>query len=89
MSCPVLAGTWTIASHCGASLVGSTVNVQQTGCDISTVFSGSPLSGPVERDGSFVLAGTVSGTQVNCTGKASAKLITESCTGNCQVSLTR
>jgi hypothetical protein len=26
---------------------------------------------------------------VTCKGKASAKLITESCTGNCQVSLAR
>jgi hypothetical protein len=89
LSCPALSGSWTIASHCGAALVGTTVNVQQTGCDISTVFSGSPLAGPVAQDGSFTLAGTVSSTQVTCQGKASTKLITESCTGNCQVSLTR
>jgi hypothetical protein len=89
MACPALSGTWTIASHCGAALVGMTVNVQQTDCNISTVFSGSPLSGPVQQDGSFELAGTVAGTQVTCKGKASAKLITETCTGNCQVSLTR
>lgn len=88
-ACPALSGTWTIASHCGAALVGTTVNVQQSECDISTVFGGSPLSGPVQQDGSFELAGTVSGTQVTCKGKATAKLITETCTGNCQVSLTR
>jgi hypothetical protein len=89
MACPSLSGTWTIASHCGVDLVGTTVNVQQTDCNISTMFAGSPLSGPVVQDGSFELVGTVSGTPVTCKGKATDKLIKETCTGSCQVSLTR
>jgi hypothetical protein len=88
-SCPNLAGTWTIASHCGTSLVGMSVAVAQDTCAISTGGAFAGLSGDVASDGSFMLAGTVSGMSVSCTGTATATRIDETCTGNCSVTLTR
>jgi polyisoprenoid-binding protein YceI len=87
-ACPVLAGSWTIASHCSSSLVGMEVVVMQSGCALTTSGTFSGFSGTVAHDGSLAIAGTVSGTSVMCTGSATAQHWTQSCTGNCAVTLT-
>lgn len=87
--CPQLAGTWTIASHCSAALVGMTVPVTQKACVVSTEGAFPGLSGAVDALGRFTLSGTIGGTQVTCSGSATASTLTESCTGNCNVTLSR
>lgn len=89
MTCPNLAGEWTIEAHCGASLVGMTVPVTQVGCDITTGGTFSGFTGSVAVDGAFTLGGEANGTQVNCTGTATASTITQSCTGDCDVVLSK
>lgn len=88
-ACLELSGTWTIASHCGAALVGTQVTVTQVGCSVTTAGSFPGFTGDVMHDGSFDLHGTASGMDVACTGTATAQLLTEMCTGNCAVTLTR
>jgi len=87
--CEQLAGIWTISEHCGAALIGMQVTVTQTACAIATQGAFAGFTGEVKRDGSFSMSGTSNGTAVSCTGTATAKRISESCTGNCQVALTR
>ena len=88
-ACPVLAGNWTIATHCSAALVGMQVAVMQSGCALTTNGTFAGFSGSVAANGSLTIAGTVSGTSVMCTGSATAQHWTQSCTGNCEVTLTR
>lgn len=88
-SCEQLAGTWTITEHCGAALKGSTVTVTQTQCSITTQGAFPGFTGEVKPDGSFNLSGTANGMNVSCTGTAQAKRISETCTGDCQVVLSR
>jgi hypothetical protein len=89
-ACPVLSGTWRIASHCSAAFVGMSVQLTQTDCAIS-VAGPLPglLSGSVEADGTFTLSGAVTGATLSCTGTASATSITQTCTGACSVSFER
>lgn len=86
--CPMLSGTWTIASHCNSALVGMEVIVMQTSCSLTTNGTFAGFSGTVAHDGSLSIAGTVSGTSVMCTGNATAQHWTQNCTGNCAVTLT-
>lgn len=88
-ACLELAGTWTIQSHCNAALKGMTVPVSQAGCVISTAGAFAGLSGPLDKLGHFELSGTIGGTQVTCSGTATSELLTQSCTGNCNVTLAR
>ena len=88
-ACPVLAGTWTIATHCSAAFVGMTVSVVQSGCSLTTSGTFSGFSGTVAQDGSLTIAGAVSGTSVMCTGNATAQHWTQNCTGSCAVTFTR
>ncbi|MDB4976477.1 MAG: hypothetical protein JWN48_4818 [Myxococcaceae bacterium] len=88
-ACLDLAGTWTIASHCDAALVGTAVPVTQRLCVITTGGMFAGLSGPVAQSGTFALRGTISGTTVSCMGTASDKQLSETCTGDCAVTLTR
>lgn len=87
--CEQLAGTWTITQHCSAALNGTQVTVTQEACTITTEGAFPGFTGEVKRDGSFNMNGTSNGVAVSCTGMATAKRITESCTGNCEVVLTR
>jgi hypothetical protein len=87
--CPDLAGTWTITSHCSAALVGTTVMVTQSDCTLTTSGAFPGFTGEVQNDGSLALSGTSSGMSVSCMGVASNKTLTESCSGNCNVTLTR
>lgn len=87
--CADLAGTWTISSHCSSALVGTTVMVTQSNCTLTTSGAFPGFTGEIESDGSLALSGTASGMSVSCMGMASSKTLTESCTGNCNVTLTR
>jgi hypothetical protein len=88
-ACPQLAGIWTIAKHCGSSLIGSQITITQTGCSVTTNGAFPGFTGRVEDDGSFELSGTSQGTSVSCTGTAGPHQISEQCTGDCAVTLTR
>ena len=88
-SCPVIAGTFTIQKHCSAALIGTTIAVEQTACDFTTTGAFPGFHGTLDREGKFTMVGTSNGTEVSCTGTASADRIDESCTGSCQVTLTR
>jgi hypothetical protein len=87
--CPDFSGTWTIASHCGASLVGMQVTVTQSACKLTTGGSFPGFTGTVKTDGSFDLSGTSNGMSVSCTGMGTSHSLMESCTGNCNVTMTR
>lgn len=88
-ACPLLAGTWTIANHCSAALIGMEVAVMQSGCSLTTNGTFAGFTGTLAQDGSLTIAGNVSGTSVMCTGTATTQHWTQSCTGNCAVTLTR
>lgn len=88
-ACPTLAGSWTIANHCSAALVGMEVVVMQSGCALTTGGTFAGFTGTVAQDGSLTIAGTVSGTNVMCTGSATAQHWQQSCTGSCAVTLSR
>jgi len=89
-ACPNLAGTWTISEHCGgAPLIGMTVPVTQSGCVITTGGTFAGFTGTVGNDGAFTLDGVANGTSVSCTGTATTTTITEDCTGDCHVVMTK
>ena len=84
--CPNLAGSWKVTKHCQSVLVGSTVEVTQTGCTASVPSYG--FSGTVGANGEL----NFSGSNGSCTGSASANTIDEQCTvlnQPCTVQLTR
>ena len=88
-SCADISGNWVIRSHCGAALVGMSVTVTQTGCSITTSGSFPGFTGTLKSDGKFSMSGTASGMSVSCEGTATAQQISETCTGNCSVTLGR
>lgn len=89
-SCPNVAGNWTIDEHCGgAPLIGMRVPVTQSGCDFTTGGAFAGFTGSVDGNGDFSMSGVASGQTVTCTGTATPTLITESCTGNCDVVLSQ
>ena len=84
-ACPNVSGTWTVATHCDASLVGQTFTVTQNDCALTFGAPFNGFSGTLTTDGKI----TVTGPQ-SCTGTASATAITMSCTpGTCTVTLAR
>ncbi|HWA77916.1 MAG TPA: hypothetical protein VG937_36530 [Polyangiaceae bacterium] len=86
--CPNVAGSWKVTMHCQSSLVGTTVQVSQSGCSFTDETYG--FTGTLQSNGTLtVSSGAASAT---CTGTASASAITENCTvagQPCNVSLTR
>lgn len=86
-TCPNLAGNWTIAEHCSADFIGTTQTITQTGCAFGSS-SGSART-TVNADGSFSLSDTYMGNAFECTGTATATRITQVCTGDCNVVLTK
>jgi hypothetical protein len=88
-ACLDVSGTWTIASHCGSALVGMPIMVTQSACMFTTSGAFPGFTGTLQPDGSFTLAGNASGTSVSCTGTATDHTLTQTCTGNCNVTLTR
>lgn len=87
--CVDISGTWLIRAHCGAALVGMSVGITQSGCSFTTSGSFPGFSGTLDADGKFDLSGTANGMNVTCQGTATAQQITQSCTGNCNVTLGR
>jgi hypothetical protein len=88
-ACLDLSGTWSVASHCSTALVGMQIAVSQTACTFTTGFPFPGFTGHVQADGRIDLSGSASGMDVTCTGMTTGKQLTESCTGNCNVTLTR
>ena len=89
-ACPNLAGSWTITEHCGgAPLIGMTVPVTQNGCDFTTAGAFPGFVGTITADGNITFSGVANGTTIDCTGTATETRITETCTGNCDVVLTK
>jgi len=83
-ACPNVTGTWTVAAHCDASLVGQHATVMQNNCTLSFAPPFDGFTGTVTADGKITLSGPQS-----CTGTVAAA-ISLSCTpGTCTVSLTR
>jgi hypothetical protein len=84
-ACPNLAGTWTVAAHCDASLIGQNATVMQSNCSLSFASPFDGFTGTVAADGKITLAGPQS-----CTGTAATGTLSLSCTpGTCIVTLTR
>jgi hypothetical protein len=78
-ACINIAGAWTVRTHCVPTLVGSTVQVTQTGCMFTEMTTG--ISGTLDQNGNFTASGMVPGLgTANCTGTATATMITENCT---------
>jgi hypothetical protein len=84
-ACPSVAGTWKVATHCDASLVGQSAVITQTGCALTFAPPFDKFTGTVASDGKLTLSGPQS-----CVGTAGANSISMSCTpGTCSVTLTR
>lgn len=89
-ACPNLAGTWTIDQHCGgASVIGMTVPLTQSGCTFTTGGTFAGFTGTVTDDGTLTFSGVANGSTIDCTGTATPTTITETCTGDCNVVLTK
>lgn len=89
-ACPNLAGTWTIDEHCGgAPLIGMSVPVTQAGCEFTTSGPFAGFTGTVDEDGAFTMSGVANGATITCTGTATTTLLTQSCTGDCDVVLSK
>ena len=88
-SCPSADGTWTVASHCESSLVGTTITISQNGCSFTDQDFG--FTGTIGADGSFTSTGTPpGGDMLTCTGTVSGSTMSQTCTpGDCAVTLTR
>lgn len=89
-SCPNIAGTWLIASHCDQSFVGDDISITQSGCNFQDQAFG--FSGSIGANGSFTASSTLGGESATCTGNATANSIVQNCTvlgGSCSVSLSR
>ena len=89
-SCPNLAGTWTISSHCDTSFVGDPVSVGQSGCRFTDQTFG--FSGTLDASGAFTATTMLGGQLTTCTGTATASTIAQTCSvlgGTCSMSLVR
>jgi len=86
-SCPNLAGTWTITEHCSAEFVGMTQTITQTGCEFASATSTGTTT--INPDGSFSFSDTYMGNPFECTGTATVTRISQVCTGDCTVVLTK
>lgn len=85
VSCPDLAGTWTVTAHCDASLIGQTAVVAENDCHLTFAAPFDGFTGTVGTDGKLSVTGPQS-----CTGTSNASSLSMSCTpGACSVSLTR
>ena len=88
--CIDLSGTWTVDEHCGgAAVVGMTVPVTQTGCAFTTGGTFAGFAGTIDESGAITLSGVANNQQIDCTGTATATRITETCTGDCNVVMTK
>jgi hypothetical protein len=89
-SCPDVSGQWTIASHCDASMVGETVDVTQSGCDITYASPFTGWTGSIDENGLMECTGTGGGQQLTCTGALAGNAIGLTCTPDpCAVALMR
>lgn len=88
-ACLGIDGSWTIASHCQTSVVGTTATVHQTGCSVSSVDPWTGWSGSMTSDGAITMSGPAGTAQMTCTGTATASAITMTCNPTCEVKLTR
>lgn len=78
-ACINIAGAWTVKTHCVPTLVGSTVQVTQTGCMFTETTT--KISGTLDQNGNFTASGMVPGLgTATCTGTATATMLTENCT---------
>lgn len=85
--CPDLGGSWKIAAHCNAMLVGQAVTISESSCAFSVGAPFEGFNGQVTADGALTLTGAA-GT-ISCTGSATDSKITMNCTGPCAVTLTK
>jgi hypothetical protein len=84
-NCPNLSGTWTVAEHCDASLIGASAPISMKSCSLTFSAPFDGFSASVSEDGAV----SVSGPQT-CTGNATQNTITLDCTpGDCSVTLTK
>lgn len=89
-NCPNLAGSWTIDEHCGgAPLIGMTVPVTQDGCEFTTSGAFAGFTGTLNENGDFTMSGEAGGMTITCTGTATTTLVTQSCTGDCDVVMSK
>jgi hypothetical protein len=84
-TCPDVSGTWTVKTHCDASLVGLELVVTEKSCALTFAAPFDEFMGNVSAAGKI----TLSGPQT-CSGDASPTAIAMVCTpGTCNVTLAR
>ena len=86
--CPDVSGVYVITAHsCQPSTVGSTLTIEQSGCDLPSLEPWPSWSGTVAEDGSMTWSGDAGGTTMTCDAVLSGTTVTSSCTPACEVTL--
>lgn len=87
-TCPDVSGTWTFEDHCEPSLIGTSYEVFQTGCNLTVSTVG--WTGFIESDGAVTISGPIDETTtLTCEGHATETRLEASCVPTCDVVLVR
>jgi hypothetical protein len=86
--CPDVSGVYVITAHsCQPATVGSTLTIEQDGCDIPSLDPWPSWSGSVAADGSMTWSGDAGGVTMTCDAVLSGTTVTSTCTPDCEVTL--
>jgi hypothetical protein len=83
-----VSGVYEITAHsCQPTTVGSTLTIEQTGCEIPSLEPWPSWSGTVAEDGAMTWSGDAGGTLMTCDATMSGTTVTVTCTPSCDITL--
>lgn len=86
--CPDVSGVYVITAHsCQPTTVGSTLTIEQDGCEIPSLEPWPSWSGSVAADGSMIWSGDAGGVPMTCDAVLTGAIVTSTCTPDCEVTL--
>jgi hypothetical protein len=88
--CPDVSGAWIIGEHCQPELVGTTMNITQSGCSISQLMPPfEDWSGEINARGSMTWSGPSGGESMTCDAALEGDNMFNDCPALCEVLATR